>query len=66
MKLLITLLMASLQAHRLAANLELPGYLRVFVVNAILTVLTLGLYLPFAKVRLAKYRADRLQVDASG
>ena len=56
----------SLQAHRLAANLELPGYLRVFVVNAILTVLTLGLYLPFAKVRLAKYRADHTQFIAAG
>jgi uncharacterized membrane protein YjgN (DUF898 family) len=56
----------SLQAHGLAANLEVPGYAKVFVVNVILTVLTLGLFLPFAKVRMAKYRADHTQFMAAG
>ena len=56
----------SLQAHELAANLEVPGYLKVFVVNVILTVITLGLFLPFAKVRMAKYRADHTQFIAAG
>ena len=57
---------ASLQAHELAANLEVLGYTKVFVVNAILTVVTLGLFLPFAKVRMAKYRADHTQFIAAG
>ena len=57
---------ASLQAHEFAANLEVLGYTKVFVVNAILTVVTLGLFLPFAKVRMAKYRADHTQFIAAG
>ena len=56
----------TLQAHGLAANLEVPGYAKVFVVNIILIVLTLGLFLPFAKVRMAKYRADHTQFMAAG
>ena len=57
---------ASLQAHEFAANLEVLGYTKVLVVNAILTVFTLGLFLPFAKVRMAKYRADHTQFIAAG
>ena len=57
---------ASLQAHEFAANLEVLGYTKVLVVNAILTVVTLGLFLPFAKVRMAKYRADHAQFMAAG
>lgn len=55
----------SLQAHELAANPEVPGDPKVFVVNVILTVITLGLFLPFAKVRMAKYRADQTQFIAA-
>ena len=56
----------SLGAHRLSANLETVSYLKVFLTNAVLTVLTLGLYLPFAKVRMAQYRATHTALLASG
>ena len=57
---------ASLQAHKFASNLQFLGYMKVFLVNAILTVVTLGLFLPFAKVRMARYRADNTQFTATG
>jgi uncharacterized membrane protein YjgN (DUF898 family) len=56
----------SLGAHRLSANLDTVGYLKVFVSNAVLTVLTLGLYLPFAQVRMSNYRANHTTFLASG
>ena len=56
----------SLGSHRLSANLETIGYLKVFVSNAILTVLTLGLYLPFAQVRMSNYRANHTTFLADG
>jgi uncharacterized membrane protein YjgN (DUF898 family) len=56
----------SLGSHRLSANLDTVGYLKVFVSNAVLTVLTLGLYLPFAKVRMSNYRANHTTFLASG
>ena len=56
----------SLASHRLSANLDIVGYLKVFVSNAVLTVLTLGLYLPFAQVRMSNYRANHTTFLASG
>ena len=56
----------SLGSHRLSANLETIGYLKVFVSNSILTVLTLGLYLPFAQVRISNYRANHTTFLADG
>lgn len=56
----------SLGSHRLSANLETIGYLKVFASNAILTVLTLGLYLPFAQVRISNYRANHTTFLAAG
>jgi uncharacterized membrane protein YjgN (DUF898 family) len=56
----------SLGSHRLSANLDTVGYLKVFVSNAVLTVLTLGLYLPFAQVRMSNYRANHTTFLASG
>ena len=56
----------SLGSHRLSANLDTVSYLKVFVSNAVLTVLTLGLYLPFAQVRMSNYRANHTTFLASG
>jgi uncharacterized membrane protein YjgN (DUF898 family) len=56
----------SLGTHKLSANLEIMGYLKVFVSNAVLTIVTLGLYLPFAKVRMANYRAAHTTFLADG
>jgi uncharacterized membrane protein YjgN (DUF898 family) len=56
----------SLGSHRLSANLETIGYLKIFVSNAVLTALTLGLYLPFAQVRMSNYRANHTTFLADG
>jgi uncharacterized membrane protein YjgN (DUF898 family) len=56
----------SLGPHLLSAHLETVGYLKIFVSNAILTVLTLGLYLPFAQVRMSNYRASHTTFLAEG
>ncbi len=40
------------------------GYLKLQVVNVLLTVLTLGLFRPFAAVRTWRYRVEHLHVDA--
>jgi uncharacterized membrane protein YjgN (DUF898 family) len=39
-------------------------YLRLQVVNVLLTLLTLGLFRPFAVVRTWRYRVAHLRVDA--
>lgn len=41
------------------------SYLAVVVSNFVLVVLTLGLYWPWAKVREAAYRLDRLELEAT-
>ncbi len=43
---------------------ELFDMLLIYVTNTLFIALTLGLYIPWAKVRLAKYRASRLQLNA--
>lgn len=57
---------AGLGVHGLSADLEIPGYLRIFLTNALFVVLTLGLYLPFAQVRMARYRAEHIYLLANG
>ena len=50
----------TLGEHRFRAHLEFPGLLRVYAMNTLLTVVTLGLYLPVAKVRLAQYNTEHI------
>ncbi|MDG1114318.1 MAG: YjgN family protein [Pseudomonadales bacterium] len=57
---------AGLGAHGFEADLELPGYLKLFASNTLFIVLTLGLYLPFAQVRMAKYKAEHIKFLARG
>lgn len=57
---------ASLAGHQFGAQLALPGMASVLFINMLLTVVTLGLYLPAAKVRMAKYMADNISLNASG
>lgn len=47
------------------SNLDARELMVIYVVNAIGIVLTLGLFLPAAKVRVARYRASRLQFIAA-
>lgn len=57
---------AGLGGHGFDADLELPGYLKIFISNTLFIVLTLGLYLPFAQVRMAKYKAAHIKFLARG
>ena len=57
---------ARLGSHRFGADLELTGYLKVFLSNLFFILLTLGLCLPFAQVRMARYKASRIEFIASG
>jgi uncharacterized membrane protein YjgN (DUF898 family) len=46
-----------------ASTLTVWAYFRIFAVNMVLLVLTLGLYWPWAKVRIARYRASRMALN---
>jgi uncharacterized membrane protein YjgN (DUF898 family) len=46
---------ASVQRHRIEFSGSGSEYFRIWIVNLLLTVLTLGLYYPWAKVRKLKY-----------
>lgn len=52
--------------HRFESDLKLGDMLWLYVSNAVLIVLTLGLFVPFAKVRMARYRASRTAMQANG
>jgi uncharacterized membrane protein YjgN (DUF898 family) len=52
--------------HRIVSKLEMWPLLRIYVVNTVLIVLTLGLFLPWARVRLARYRLESLSLEVHG
>lgn len=45
-----------------SSTLETPAFLGIYAVSTLLIVLTLGLYYPWAKIRLMKYRASCLSL----
>lgn len=49
-----------LRKHGFISNWEFFSYFRLLLVNTVLTVLTLGLFYPWAKVRTARYKAEHL------
>lgn len=53
-------------SHRFESTVQVKPYLWIIITNFLLTVITLGLYIPWAKVRLAKYLADNTAMLASG
>jgi uncharacterized membrane protein YjgN (DUF898 family) len=55
-----------LQEHRMAGNWELFSYAKLLAVNTVLILCTLGLYIPFAKIKTAAYRAEHTQFVAVG
>ncbi|MGM0569810.1 YjgN family protein [Marinobacter sp.] len=57
---------AELADHQLASELEPIRLAWIFVSNSFLTVITLGLYLPWARVRLASYRAGCTSMAIQG
>jgi uncharacterized membrane protein YjgN (DUF898 family) len=50
----------------ISSHLKARAYLRMQTANTILTLLTLGLYRPFAVVRSYKYRLDHVTVQTNG
>lgn len=55
-----------LGAHRLGSDLRVGGYLGVVATNWLLTIATVGLFWPWARVRLAAYRAAHSEFLAVG
>ena len=55
----------SLGGRRFVSTQSLRTYVPVLAVNLLLTVLTLGLYWPWAKVRVAAYRLSHLAFDGT-
>lgn len=57
---------AELADHQFSSELEPVRLAWIFVSNSFLTAITLGLYLPWAKVRLARYRAGCTSMAIQG
>jgi uncharacterized membrane protein YjgN (DUF898 family) len=49
---------------RIDSQMTVRGYLKLQVVNVLLTLLTLGLFRPFAAVRTWRYRLAHVKIDA--
>jgi uncharacterized membrane protein YjgN (DUF898 family) len=56
----------SLGEHALGAAYEVSSYAKLYLVNGIGMLLTLGLFYPWAKVRIAQYAAAHKQFFAAG
>ncbi|PKG82057.1 DUF898 domain-containing protein [Colwellia sp. 75C3] len=56
----------SLIEHKFEANLTIAATAKVILTNLFLTMITLGLYLPAAKVRMTKYICSCLTMHTSG
>ncbi len=57
---------SQLADHGFICRYEMASYARLFLVNTLATVLTLGLFIPWAKVRTARYKAEHIEFTASG
>ncbi len=54
----------SLTEHTFNSNATMGSLGKVILINALLTIVTLGLYLPAAKVRITKYWCSCISMDA--
>ncbi|MDQ7988706.1 MAG: YjgN family protein [Candidatus Dactylopiibacterium sp.] len=52
--------------HAFVSTLRFLPLAGIMAGNLVLTIITLGLYWPYAKVRLARYRASALAIDVTG
>jgi uncharacterized membrane protein YjgN (DUF898 family) len=50
--------------HRLGASLSALQMTYILVTNVILTVVTLGIYYPWAQVRMTRYRLENMRLEA--
>lgn len=55
----------SLSSHDFKAKYEMKGFGWLMVSNFLFTLLTLGLFIPWAKVRLARYAAEHIAMDVT-
>jgi uncharacterized membrane protein YjgN (DUF898 family) len=55
-----------LGSHRFASHLPVGGYIRLTMVNWLCIIFTLGLFIPWARVRIARFRAEYLALEVSG
>jgi uncharacterized membrane protein YjgN (DUF898 family) len=51
--------------HGFICNYDMRSYTTLFLTNSIATILTLGLFIPWAKIRNAQYLADHLEFVAA-
>jgi uncharacterized membrane protein YjgN (DUF898 family) len=56
----------TLDKHALRSRLDWMKLLWIYLTNTLATIATLGLYLPWARVRLARYRAESLELLPAG
>ncbi len=57
---------AHLGNHNFVSKLEIGSYAMLILTNTVATVLTLGIFYPWAQVRTAQYKVSRLQLQAAG
>ena len=55
-----------ISGHRLHANLRARDMIKLYLTNALAIVFTVGLAIPWAMIRMARYRADHLTLVAHG
>lgn len=55
----------TLKDHEFESSMTMAGLIKVVVINTLLTIVTFGLYMPAAKVRLAKYIASVTTMHAA-
>lgn len=56
----------ALGAHRLAADFEPGKLISIYLTNVLLIIATAGLYIPWAEVRIARYRCESLALLSAG
>lgn len=56
----------SIRGNEFDSDLKLGGFAKVALINFLLTIITLGLYLPAAKVRSTRYVAENITFIANG
>ncbi len=56
----------SLERHHFSSNLPVGGFIWLTVTNWLLMLLTLGLFIPWARVRSARYRAEHMSFLVDG
>jgi uncharacterized membrane protein YjgN (DUF898 family) len=56
----------TISGHRFTSHLKPLGYMGIVLINTLLIIITFGLYIPWAKVRLTRYRLDNIVLQVHG